>query len=375
MLALTILPARQGDAIWIRWGDGNSPRQFIIDMGTEEIGRKIRERIEALPEDRRKFELLVISHVDRDHIGGVLTCLAEAAPIDGVEFKDIWFNGWVHLDGGRLHPSDQLADDMEEEFRLESFGPAQGERLSHWLRDQTWNKAFGGDPVFRKEGQAPNKIELMDGLSLTILGPTAERLRDFKPKWKDEVQAALKKGSLREVSAGLEAYGSKKPPKLNSKTDLKHLAETRTGTDDSEANGSSISLLLEYKGINIVLSGDAFDSDLVAAFKTLSPSHLLEVDAFKLPHHASKNNITKELIESVKCQKWLISTDGTQFRHPDAIAIARILHYTNAPKPLLAFNVPSTYNQWWDRPEWKSEFNYDTLFGDEVKGLTLLFDQ
>jgi hypothetical protein len=343
-------------------------------MGTEEIGRKFRERIAALPEDQRKFELLVITHVDRDHIGGVLTCLAEAEPIDGVEFKDIWFNGWVHLDGGSLHPPDRLADDVEEEFRLESFGPAQGERLSRWLRDQTWNKAFGGDPVFRKEGLALNKVELVDGLSLTILGPTADRLRDFKPKWKDEVQAALKKGSLLEVSPGLEAYGSRNPPELDSQNDLKHLAETRTGTDDSEANGSSISLLLEYKGTRIVLSGDAFDTDLVAAFKLLSPGDRLEVDAFKLPHHASKSNITKELVESVKCHKWLISTDGTQFRHPDAIAIARILHYTRAPEPFLAFNVPSTYNRWWDKPEWKAEFNYDTQFGDEVQGLTLRFN-
>jgi beta-lactamase superfamily II metal-dependent hydrolase len=100
MLALTMLPARQGDALWIRWGDEASPHQLIIDMGTEEIGTAIRERLQQLDESQREFELLVVTHVDRDHIGGILTCLAEAEPLAQLKFKDVWFNGWTHLNGG-----------------------------------------------------------------------------------------------------------------------------------------------------------------------------------------------------------------------------------------------------------------------------------
>src|SRR5918992_6185173 len=64
-LEVQFLPARQGDAIWVRWGRG---RQLMIDMGTEQTGRKLAKRFEALPESKRRFDLLVITHVDSDHI-------------------------------------------------------------------------------------------------------------------------------------------------------------------------------------------------------------------------------------------------------------------------------------------------------------------
>jgi hypothetical protein len=43
MFEITMLPARQGDALWIRWGDETTPHQIIVDMGTEETGKRIRK--------------------------------------------------------------------------------------------------------------------------------------------------------------------------------------------------------------------------------------------------------------------------------------------------------------------------------------------
>ncbi len=375
MLELTLLPARQGDALWIRWGNPSFPHQMLIDMGTEAIGRKMRERLEALDESARKFELLVVTHVDRDHIGGILTCLAEAdEPLEGVSFDDVWFNGWVHLDGGKAHQPASAPSVGANATGLESFGPAQGERLSSWLREQVWNKAFDGGPVWRKADQVPKTVTLADGLRLTVLGPTPERLIEFKPKWEEEVREALEKGSLDEVSAGLEAFGSKEPPLLEAADDLEILAETNTTSDGSEANGSSIALLLEYRGRRLVLSGDAFAADLVDGLKAIMGQQPMGVDAFKLPHHGSKKNISKELVESVSCPQWLFSTDGTQFRHPDAVALARVISYSRSKPPLVSFNVRSKYNDWWDNPDWKDRYQYTTQYGNENDGLTLQFE-
>jgi len=371
MLELTMLPARQGDALWIRWGNADSPHQLIIDMGTEEIGDNIRRRLEALDDTKREFELLVVTHVDRDHIGGVLTCLAETQPLPGLSFKDVWFNGWVHLNGG--HVSQPVpAGGSRTDSGLESFGPAQGERLSNWLRKQTWNRAFAGKPVLRKPGAAPTTITLADGLTLTVLGPTPDRLREFIPKWKEEVAIALEKDTLHEVSPGLESYGPKTPPDLEAPVDLEILAKSNSAGDPSEANGSSISLVLEYKDRRIVLAGDAFADDLVAGLAEVAPRQL-EVDAFKLPHHGSKNNVTKTLVEAINCKNWLFSTDGTQFRHPDAVAIARVICYSSQRPVTLFFNVPSTFNRWWSNPDWKEMYHYQTEYGDDNGGLTIGF--
>jgi beta-lactamase superfamily II metal-dependent hydrolase len=93
------------------------------------------------------------------------------------------------------------------------------------------------------------------------------------------------------------------------------------GKDSSHANGSSIAVLLEYKDRKILLAGDAFSDDLVDGINSVSDERLT-LDVFKLPHHGSRNNVHKELIEAVDCERWLISSDGTRFKHPDAEAIA-----------------------------------------------------
>jgi beta-lactamase superfamily II metal-dependent hydrolase len=369
MFEITTLPARQGDAIWIRWGDEGNPCQMMVDMGTEETGERIRAQILAMPQARRKLELLVVTHVDGDHIGGLLTCLAEADPIPGLKVKDVWFNGFQHLTGGSVaQPGDAARKG------LEPLGPAQGERLSSWLRKQVWNKKFKGAPVQRVPGQTPPTVKLPDDLEITILGPTPLRLERMVDIWKEEVEAALKKGKLKEVSPGLEELGAKAPPDLVEAGDLEELAETDNPADIKPANGTSIALLLDYKGCKVVLSGDAFANDLVDAIKAVGGAERVELAAFKLPHHCSKKNVLKSLVKSVDCGRWLISTDGTEFHHPDPAAVARVIAYSKVRTPLLSFNVPSTYNDWWNKPEWKKLYDYRTEYGTKEAGLTLQFE-
>jgi len=100
----------------------------------------------------------------------------------------------------------------------------------------------------------------------------------------------------------------------------------------------------------------------------------VKLDLVKLPHHGSRNNVSKELVAAVDCPLWVVSSDGTQFRHPDPQAIARILTGATDAPVTLAFNVPSTYSRWWDDPAWKGIAHYETLYGDETDGLTCTFE-
>lgn len=375
MFEISLLPARQGDAIWVRWGRADSPHQMLVDMGTLQTGRAIRRQLEELPASRRGFELLVVTHVDSDHIGGVISGLVDEEPLDGLAFKDVWFNGYGHLRGEQVLPAPGLLP----------MGPAQGEQFARWLQGQPWNRAFLGWPVRRIPGEAPMRIPLAGGLTLTVLGPTQERLSEFIDTWETEVAKALERGSLELIAdpgpgsgltpSGLIELGRQPPrkPNLPDQAALRRLASRHQGSDPSKANGSSIVLLLEYRGHSVLLSGDAFSSDLVEAIRELSPDAPLELDAFKLPHHGSRQNVHADLVDAVHCSHWLVSTDGTQHYHPDAEAMARILLHARPTQPTLFFNVPCKYNLWWGAPEWCERFDYRVDFGTAEEGLTLVF--
>nr|WP_321358943.1 hypothetical protein [uncultured Hyphomonas sp.] len=366
-LHLKSFPAREGDALWLEWGD--PVRRMIVDMGKAETGRKLRERILGLPETDRVFELIVCTHVDGDHIGGLLSCLADGEPIPGLVVKDYWFNGWAHLHGRTLAEERRLIEEIE------AYSPADGEEFSDFLADKPWNDAFEGGPVERKADELVSRC-LEGGMQLHIIGPTRERLEGLVKEWRENVLKAIASGRLSPdrgaaLPEGVEGYGPEQEtkPELESLDDLKALADARSSSDNSEANGSSIALIVEYEGKRLLLAGDAFGSDLIEGMQLFSNGDETHFDLVKLPHHGSQANVSSDLVSAIRCRNWLVSTDGTRFKHPDAEAIARIIHYASPERPHILFNARSTFNGWWDDKDWQDRFGYTVEFGSERDGI------
>jgi hypothetical protein len=73
------------------------------------------------------------------------------------------------------------------------------------------------------------------------------------------------------------------------------------------------------------------------------------LDAFKVPHHGSKKNLTPQLMDCIKCESYLLSTSGARFRHPDVDAIKIIIDgHVGNKKPELLFNYRSRDNDFWE---------------------------
>ncbi len=333
-----MLPAREGDCLWLRYGKPGAIRQILIDCGRAATFQELRVRLLALPASERHFELLVITHVDRDHIEGALGLLEDAAL--PVTFGDIWFNGFDHLNSARL----------------ETFGAVQGERLTTALlkRKAAWNKAWQGKAVAIRGAALPKK-KLAGGLTLTVLSPDKQKLLDLIPTWKAEcIAAGLVPGSKARRAAlrrGLEEFGG---PNV----DL--LAAGKFSDDSTKPNGSSIALLAEYGGKRVVLGADAHVGRMLPSLTALAKGRKLKIDAFKVPHHGSEANISKELLETVSCDKYLISTSGSYFKHPRAAAVARLLKFGGSKKTLY-FNYASTFTKAWDKPALKKKYGYDVV--------------
>ena len=110
------------------------------------------------------------------------------------------------------------------------------------------------------------------------------------------------------------------------------------GDDRTPANGSSISFIFEYEGTKILLPGDAHAPTLATSLKRLAEQQSLTklpLDAMKLPHHGSMNNVSEAWLELVDCEKWLISTNGAVFEHPDKETLELIARHCQKPTTML----------------------------------------
>ena len=332
MFEVTFFPATFGDSIWVTYGRNDDPHHILIDGGTRGTRRYIGAKIRELPVDRRHLELVVVSHVDADHIGGVLAML-ERNELDAT-VGDIWFNAFSHLP----EPADED----------ESLGAEQGEALSRQILrlQMNWNVAFRGDAVVvPDEGDLP-VIELPGGMRLTLLSPSVEGLAELRPEWVKEVEkAGLVPGSgelpdEEGVDDDEEVLGAEELP------DLEALADTNFVGDSSEANGSSIAFLAEFEGKRVLFAADAHVPQLEDSLNRLGASERLKLDLFKISHHGSKGTVSRELLSRVQCPRFAISTNGSIYRHPDAEAVARIV--AEAPGSELIFNYRNARNEIWE---------------------------
>ncbi len=355
---IDMLPAREGDCLWIEYGDEDHPHRILIDGGRQSAYNVVKARFAALPDGQREFELAILTHVDADHIEGFLKLLEDSER--GVTFKDFWFNAFHHLDPeGFVTPG--------EDDDLESFGAVQGEKLTKGLVEQkwAWNMAFNQSPIVvpdEGKGYLPT-IMLPGGMKLTIVSPTWEGLQKMQPRWEREVKrAGLVPGTHIPDELPLEddeeSFGGL------DKNEVHDLAALNFRKDTSPANGSSIAVIAEFEGKRAFLTGDAHANVLektLARLPEFNQDGIVKIDAFKISHHGSRKTLSTELVRMVDCHTYLISTDGSRHHHPDREAIARILEFGQENKAIF-FNYRTDETEAWDRDDLKSEFSYSTQF-------------
>src|SRR5688572_23173258 len=231
-IALNFLPAKFGDCIWIEYGTSGDTHRILIDGGTAGTRNILKQMIDELPEAERHFDLMVVTHIDRDHIEGILGLLEDADELN-FTIGDFWFNGFKHL------PEDDN----------EAFGAVQGERLTAAIlkHELPWNITFEGNAVVIEDENNLPVINLAVNMKLTLLSPYIEHLVKLRPKWEEEVKAAglvpgfgMEEGAPEVDDPDVEGFGAN--------PDIEVLNNSVFKEDDAKANGSSIAFLLEHDG-------------------------------------------------------------------------------------------------------------------------------
>ena len=353
-----VLPARLGDCLIVECPRaGGTTWRMLVDGGPPDTWPLLEARLRRLAPDDKHIDVAVVTHIDSDHIGGMLPFLASDLAAD---VGDFWFNGRTHLvkeSPGRPRSVAQGESLVAALLGAPEDPLALGTPAASHGRTLPWNTAFGGGPVETGASGGFVAVAVPDGPTITVLSPTTQRLERLADTWSASLREALQ-GDERDRGAELDVPGPL--------DDLEHLADERSPRDSSVPNGSSIAVLLEHRGASVVLGADAYGGVLAAALRGLARARgatALPVDALKLPHHASRGNVVRELVTAAPASHYLVSTNGDVFHHPDDAALARVV--LDAPAgPTLWFNYRTPRTERWGDPRLTERHGHRTAYPD-----------
>jgi hypothetical protein len=309
MFRLEALQARHGDCLLLHWGTAADPKVALIDGGPEGTYRAVlKPRLERLAAeldvDRAPLQLMMLSHIDDDHINGLLD-LADDVELGTApaEILLMWHNSLEGLLEGKLpepdshvatasvHAGFRDADGgWDERAQMVLASVPQGQLLHAFAKrqglDETMNDPFR-PLVMARAGQGPADVE---GLELTVVSPdeeAVERLRKAWQRYRDDSITA--------------AYNDRSPYNL-----------------------SSIVAVARYGRKSMLLTGDGLGREIIEGLEKqglLEPGGKVHFDLIKLPHHGSQNNVAPDFFERLTADTYVVSGDHIKFPNPHPLAM------------------------------------------------------
>jgi hypothetical protein len=320
VFTLEALQAAHGDALILHYGPLTRPRFILVDGGPKGIfkaslGPRLTEIHTARGGGVLEIRLMMISHIDADHIAGILDFtrmlrdLTERnAPLP-FDVLTLWHNsfddiaGKVNASVGAALTAAQLLGSAKPKTAdgaaiIASVAQGRQLRLDADALGLNMNSGFDDMLQFSASG---SPLNMGAQLTFTVLGPRQAELDALNKKWDREVKALLAKKKKKKAEGG----GSQLTA-----ADLRALAAEFV--DKSIHNLSSVVVLAEFDGKRILLTGDARGDFILESLREarLLKNGTIAVDIFKVPHHGSVRNAAAELFEVVIADHYVFSANG-----------------------------------------------------------------
>ena len=311
-MKIKFLKAFNGDAILISFKENGETRNILIDGGMPatyvkkgkngklEYG-ELKKTVDKIKENNEKIDLLVLTHVDDDHIAGVLNWFEKDEEAHSYIGK-VWFNS------GRL--ISEYFDEEENKDNFLTFNPdettltsiGQGVKFEDYIEMKgIWDRSI----VIALE-----YFEYL-GIKFKILSPSPDKLKLLLGKWEKEKPESL------DTSADKNDYNL---------TLTEHIAKDKFKEDTAVHNGSSIAFIMSFKKRNFIFLADAHPTVVVNSLKAFgySKEKPLKAELVKISHHGSKANNNIEMLELIETKKYVISSNGDKHAHPNKKFLARL---------------------------------------------------
>lgn len=358
-----------GDCVLLTSTNG---RNILVDGGLvrRHFGTVLSYQYNVAPEMAamrnrgERLDLICISHVDQDHIGGILSMLndefewrvyehqiaqglnpRQPVGLRPPEIDGIWHNAFHEQIGQNRGVLEQALAAAAKSSLAQGAGPLSHghnlfDQLATSLKEAAQvsrrlgakqlniplNAAFGGNLVRRHNRSEPVQ---MDDLTISVLSPTSARLSELEDKWnawlrsikgKKQIKAVRENAEEEEqllLEEGLQAYLA-----------LSGFGPAVGDRDDvTVQNVASIVMMVEEDGKRALFTGDARDddiyNDLIAAGFGDANGHV-HVDLLKIQHHGSENNFSLDFAQKVTADHYLFCGNGGH-HNPDLGVVKALL--------------------------------------------------
>jgi len=327
---LEALQAKHGDALLLHYGDPVSPKLILVDGGPNQVyGPTLRPRLQELREARAPgaalpIRMLMVSHIDDDHINGVLDLTRELVEKDEdqeqlpFEIQTLWhnafddvvgansatllFSGQAEVGAASLEEVAPVAGSLSSEAAAVVSSVRQGRQLRRDAARLALAVNQPGGGLISASGGTGDRVDVGDGLELLILGPQRQQIDKLQRKWDSE----LRRLGLAEVQAGN--------------------AGAAEILDTSAYNLASLVVLARSGGKSMLLTGDARGDHILASARDagLLDAGTLHVNLLKVPHHGSDRNVDTDFFRTITADHYVISGDG-KHGNPEVATFEMIL--------------------------------------------------
>ncbi|EFK1738189.1 MBL fold hydrolase [Escherichia coli] len=278
---LAVGEKKSGDAICIRWGNLHGSRDeqkvVVIDAGYASTGEQVIEHIEKYYRTKT-IDLLISTHPDGDHVGGLTSVLENA------EVKEFWIHKpWEHNQGLASEFADGRITDASIANRMK----------------ENLQKAYDAVKLAEKKGieiKEPFQGMTWDNATLVVIGPTQSYYETLIPDFARMPKKAEDTAGFEVLKAVFESVVEK------TKKFIDYVAEWFTdegiNNDDttSAQNNSSVILKLEIDGRTLVFTGDAGITALDQASQYINKESLRFI---QVPHHGSRRNVGPDVLDKL----------------------------------------------------------------------------
>lgn len=268
--SIELLSEGQADCFLLLFENDNGDECSILIDGncekTENISSsKLLKRISEL----KKLDFIVVTHVDDDHLGGILSLFQrneDEIPSISKQLKD----------------SIIVYNNVTE--GLISYG--QAERFEKLIRDRKIINSFSN-----RYDNGKRMLQFLPVKLRKILELNEKNERNIYVTFLNPDKDGAKK-----------VINDYKKYKYNDKQSYKKLI-----------NKNSIVLLIEFKGKTVLFSGDAYSKDIKVALEKLQgesvKSPISKIDCIKIPHHGALeyNKSLASIAKNFECRKFILT--------------------------------------------------------------------